>query len=378
MTKINSSLVKIQSLFAMTLAVSFLGGRPAAAQTQVQPRPLPITAMTPDTIADIIAKAAPSVVNIVTSTSVERPRPTPSYREKSDAARRFRHYWGIDTAPSEQEALRITGSGIVLKSNGIILTSLHVIDNADTITVGLKDGRGFDAKIIARDSFSDLAVLKIPAEGLPAAVFGDPSTLRLGDWVVAIGNQFGLGHTATQGIVSGLGREAKGFEKSFGARTGQLRFIQTDAPINPGSSGGPLLNLKGEVIGVNTFIRDDAQNIAFAVPSDIAKAVAEKLLNAGTVAHPYVGIVMKEPNPGQALHGVEITEVSLRSPAAKAGIAAGDVVMALDDKPVLTSDDVSLTVAKHNVGDSIKFKLKRDGVDREVNVRVDSLPSDGT
>lgn len=343
-----------------------------------QPAASTIQVIAPNTIADIVARTVPSVVNIVTSTSVEVPRPVVNSRQRSESSRRFRHYWGIDTPPTEEEALRITGSGVVFKSDGVILTSLHVVENAEAVSVSLKDGRSFDAKILARDPYCDLAVLKIPVSGLQPAVFGNPAQMRLGDWVIAIGNQFGLGHTVTQGIISGLGREAKGFEKSFGARTGQLRFIQTDAPINPGSSGGPLLNLKGEVIGINTFIRDDAQNIAFAVPADIAKGVADKLLSAGAVEHPFVGIVMKETAPGQGQKGVEVTEVKLRSPAAQAGIAPGDLVEALDEKPVFNSDDVSLSVAKHHIGDTIKFKLKRDGVDREVNVQVDSLPSDGT
>jgi S1-C subfamily serine protease len=338
-----------------------------------------LQAIGPDTIADLAAKVSPVVVNIVANTSVGRNRQPAAGRPMTEQAKRMRRYYGIDTAPpSDNDYLKVTGSGVIVRSNGFILTSLHVVENANSVTVTLQDGRSFEGTVVARDRFSDLALVKVSARDLPVADFGNADQVRLGDWVIAIGNQFGLGHTVTQGIISGIGREAKGFEKSFGARTGAVRFLQTDAPINPGSSGGPLLNLKGEVIGINTFIRDDAQNIGFAIPANVAKDVAEKLANGGDIAHPYIGIVMKEQDPTKPRSepGVEVTEVKFRSPAASAGIVPGDVILQIDQAPVDKSDDVSLAVAKCHVGDNIKFKIRHNGAEKEIQVKVDRLPDE--
>ena len=336
----------------------------------------------PDTIADIATAAAPSVVNITANSNVSREqlsRMKTSGHGKDDS-HKVRRYYGIDSLPGgtdSNDTLKVTGSGLIVRSNGYILTSLHVVENANSVTVTLQNGKSYEGTVTARDRFSDLAIVKIAAADLPVAKFGNPDQLRLGDWVVAIGNQFGLGHTVTHGLISGLEREAKGFEKSFGAKTGAVRFIQTDAPINPGSSGGPLLNLKGEVIGVNTFIRDDAQNIGFAVPANIAREVADKLTSAGEIAHPYIGIVMREPlQQGKTPEGVEVTEVRFRSPAASAGIVPGDVIMEVDHRAVSNSDDISLSVAKRRIGDNIKMKVKHNGADKDLDVKVDRLPDD--
>lgn len=330
----------------------------------------------PDTISDIAASSAPAVVNLVANTSVTRAR-GPVRRD--DSNKKLRRYYGMDGSPSnESETLKVTGSGVVVSPNGYILTSLHVVENANSVSVTLQDGRAFDGNIVARDRFSDLALVKVPAVGLQTVKFGNAELLRPGDWVIAIGNQFGLGHTVTHGLVSGIGREAKGFDKSFGARTGAVRFIQTDAPINPGSSGGPLLNLKGEVVGINTFIRDDAQNIGFAIPSNVASEVAEKLARSGSIAHPYIGITMKEP-PGAVSatdSGVEIAEVRFQSPAASAGIMPGDLIVQVDSSPAAKPEDVSTAVSKRNIGDNVKIKVRRNGVDKDFDVKVEPLPDD--
>lgn len=327
----------------------------------------------PDTISDIAMAAAPAVVNIVANSSMVR-RPL-GQRAQPDTTKKLRRYYGIDQGQGEPEVMKVTGSGVVVRADGYILTSLHVVENASSVTVTLQDGRSFEGNITAKDRFSDLAIIKIPASNLPVVTFGNAEKLRLGDWVIAIGNQFGLGHSVTHGLVSGLGREAKGFEKSFGARTGAVRFIQTDAPINPGSSGGPLLNLKGEVVGINTFIRDDAQNIGFAIPSNMAKDVAEKLTNTGEIAHPYIGIVMRETASGSG--GIEVLEVKFRSPASSAGIAPGDVITQVQDQNVYKSDDVSLAVAKCQVGENIKLRVKQqNGQEKDFAVKIERLPDD--
>jgi S1-C subfamily serine protease len=334
----------------------------------------------PDTISDIAKAVAPAVVNLVASQSVARDslgRLRAQARTQPDANKKIRRYYGIDTPPApESETLKVTGSGVILTPDGYILTSLHVVENAGTVNVTLQDGRSFTGNIVAKDRFSDLALLKCNASGLQTVSFGNADSLRPGDWVIAIGNQFGLGHTVTHGLVSGLGREAKGFEKSFGARTGAVRFIQTDAPINPGSSGGPLLNLRGEVIGINTFIRDDAQNIGFAIPANVAKEVADKLIKGGQIAHPYIGITMKDQqvNPGA---GVEVAEVKFRSPAAMAGILPGDVIMLVDGTAASKPEDISTAVSKHKIGELVHVKVQRSAADKEFDVKIEPLPEEG-
>lgn len=333
----------------------------------------------PDTISDIAAAVAPSVVNITANANANSGRGRNAVHVQNDANKKIRRYYGMDTPPpGDNDYLKVTGSGIIINPNGYILTSLHVVESANNVTVTMQDGRTLDGTVTARDRFSDLALVKVNGSNLPTARFGNADELRVGDWVIAIGNQFGLGHTVTQGLISGLGREAKGFEKSFGARTGAVRFIQTDAPINPGSSGGPLLNLRGEVIGINTFIRDDAQNIGFAIPANIARDVADKLANAGAIAHPYIGIVMKEgPDGHSSTPGVEVAEVKFRSPASSAGISPGDVIMQIDQSPVFSPDDVSVAVGKRRIGESLKLKIRHENADKDVDVKIDRLPEEG-
>ncbi len=331
----------------------------------------------PDTISDIAAAVSPSVVNLVANSTVSRDQLSRLHSQGNthvESGRKPRRYYGVDSgAESETENLKVTGSGIVVNSNGYILTSLHVVENAKSVSVTLSDNRTLEGAIIARDGFSDLALIKIPATDLQTVKFGNANLLRTGDWVVAIGNQFGLGHTVTHGLISGLGREAKGFDKSFGARTGAVKFIQTDAPINPGSSGGPLLNLKGEVIGINTFIRDDAQNIGFAIPSNIAQDVAEKLAHTGNIAHPYIGITMKEATDDVG-KCVEVSEVRDGSPAFNAGMAPGDLIVEVDSARTYTAGDVSNAVSKRKIGDNVKIKVRRNGVDKHLEVKVQQLP----
>ncbi len=353
--------------------------------TEVRYPPYRLPPFSPNTIADIVQAVAPQVVNINTTTGMSREqmsRYKTDARSQNESSRQLKKWFGIDMPPTEtSNYMKVTGSGVIVRPDGYILTSLHVVENALKVDVTLKDGRSFNGVVTARDRFSDLAMVKIEAQDLPVVRFGNASELRLGDWVIAIGNQFGLGHTVTQGLVSGLGREAKGFSESFGARTGAVRFIQTDAPINPGSSGGPLINLSGEVVGINTFIRDDAQNIGFAIPSGIAKEVAEKLAGSGMIAHPYIGIVMRDPQ-GDPLKGdtallpdgVEVTEVRTRSPASRAGIEPGDVILEVDLTPVRRSDDVSSAVGKRHIGDSLKLKVKRSGAEQIITIKIDQLP----
>lgn len=375
--------MRAKSFRALTLSIMsviVLSAASAIPAAQAQDRWGGMQFIGPDTISDIASAVAPGVVNLVASQTVNRDslgRLRAQARTQQDANKKLRRYYGIDSAPTpEAETQKVTGSGVIISPDGYILTSLHVVENSADVNITTQDGKSYPGKIVAKDRFSDLALLKVDATSLQPVKFGNAETLRPGDWVIAIGNQFGLGHTVTHGLVSGLGREAKGFEKSFGAKTGAVRFIQTDAPINPGSSGGPLVNLKGEVVGINTFIRDDAQNIGFAIPANVARDVADQLIKAGRIAHPYIGITMKDQQvaPGA---GIEVSEVKFRSPAAIAGILPGDVIVLIDSNAASKPEDISSAVSKHKIGDVVHMKLRRNGADKELDVKIESLPEDG-
>jgi S1-C subfamily serine protease len=334
----------------------------------------------PDTIADIAAAVAPTVVKIDVSvgTMVDaRSRVRPAVPGKGqDAQRRYRY------EPPAQEA-KGTGSGVIIRPEGIILTSNHLLEGADRINVTLGDGRTFQADVLGRDLFSDLAALKIDAQNLPVVKFGSAERMRPGDWVIAVGAPLGLDHTVTMGIISALGREQKSLN-SFGARSGAVRFIQTDAAINPGNSGGPLLNLKGEVIGINTFIHGSAQNIGFSIPAEVAFDVSEKLVRFHSIPHPFIGVIMadlddevrRKAGLAADVTGVLVRSVEPKSPAFLAGMLPGDLIIAVDEKPVARSGDVSEAVRVKDIGDKLNFKVRREGEDKSIKVQVEQLPDE--
>lgn len=363
----------ISLLFALPKAAFPNDEKPADITVKLQGRWGGLTALGPDTLADLAENIAPSVVNIDVS-------PYGQYgRQPQKQSDKFYRYYGVE--PPAQSPARTTGSGVILKPDGIIMTSNHVIERSDRIKVTLHDGRTFLARVLGSDPFSDLAVLKIEANNLPTVRFGTAKTVRPGDWVLAIGSPLGLDHTVTLGIVSALGREAKGLD-SFGARSGAVRFIQTDAAINPGNSGGPLVNLKGEVVGLNTFIRGDAQNIGFAIPSDIVAEVANTLMRQQPIPHSFIGIVMEERDDNELVsdgrkvnQGVEVRTVSPNSPAAKAGLMPGDIITEIEEKQVARPGEVSEIVRKADIGDYLSLIIKRQGQLRTITVKVEQLPS---
>lgn len=337
-----------------------------------------------DTIADLVEQAAPAVVNIVCTSLITRDQITRLHLEqrgREDAVRKLRKHFGLEI-PSDQigNQLRTTGAGVLIRPDGYILTSLHVVQSAENIKVTLKNGKSFEAKVVGKDGFADLAVIKIAAAGLPVVKFGDPDKLRLGQWVIAIGNPYAYENSVSAGLISGLHREAKNFTPAFGARTGVLTFIQTDVPLNPGSSGGPLINLQGEVVGINSFIRDEAQNIGFAIPANTAKRIGEEIVQRGSAPHPYLGVEMRDPDEmptGAALvSGVEVTKVKVPSPANNAGIQVGDLIVEMDSSTVQTPADVSKVVASHSIGDRVSVHVKRAGADKNLNVRIENLPDE--
>lgn len=276
---------------------------------------------------------------------------------------------------------RGAGSGVVIDDKGFILTNNHVVGGADDIKVQFQDGKELPAKIVGTDPRSDLAVISVQNKGyaLKAAPLGDSEKLAVGEWVMAIGNPFGLDHTVTVGVISAKGRSG------IGDRAGNYQdFLQTDASINPGNSGGPLVNLNGEVIGINTAILGPGGNIGigFAVPSDMAKPIARELIASGKVRRPFLGISMQAYTTdmakamGSPEKGALVGQLTPGAPAEKAGVRRGDVIMKVDGKPVLSSRDVQRYVLARRVGDSINLELWRDGKTMTLAAKTAELPGE--
>lgn len=331
--------------------------------------PTQMLSLAENTIADIAEKASDSTVNIDISSKVTVPEVGMPFGS-------FDFFFG--QAPHQPRTFQRkgSGSGVVYRSDGYILTNNHVVGDADDIQVTLnKDKKTYKGRVVGRDSFTDLALVKIEANNLPAAVIGTSSNLRPGDWAIAIGSPLGLDHTVTLGIISALGR-------SLNELNSNVELIQTDAAINPGNSGGPLLNVHGQVIGINTAIRGDAQNIGFAIPIDVAKDVATQLLERGKISRPYLGIYMQELDEKlsrslglpPASKGVVIAKVGEGSPAADAGLQIGDVIEKIDGVTVKTSKEVQTAVRKRKPGDALNFLIRRDNAIQSVSVKIGEYP----
>ena len=267
------------------------------------------------------------------------------------------------------------GSGVIIGREGYVLTNNHVVEGAKEVTVTLADKQEYKARIAGRDSRTDLAVLKIdPRESLTAAAMGDSDQLRVGDWVLAIGNPFGLNNTVTSGIVSAKGRV-------IGAGPYD-DFIQTDAPINPGNSGGPLFNMKGEVVGINTAILSNGQGIGFAIPVNEVKPLVPQLISTGGVTRGYLGVSIQPITPElvkamklENSKGALVAEVVPGSPAEKAGIHQGDVVVAFNNNAVAEPRDLSSMVASTPVGQEANVTVFRDGARKQLSVKIEKLGS---
>lgn len=286
-------------------------------------------------------------------------------------------------SPTEQ--LRGLGSGFILDKSGIILTNAHVVDQADKVTVRLKDGRTYEGTVKGIDEVTDLAVVKINAgSDLPIAPLGSSSSVQVGDWAIAVGNPLGFDNTVTLGIVSTLKRSSA----QVGISDKRLDFIQTDAAINPGNSGGPLLNAEGEVIGINTAIRADAMGIGFAIPIDKAKAIAAQLQKNGKVAHPYLGVQMvtltpqlarqNNTDPNSAIqipevNGVLVIRVVPNSPAATAGMRRGDVILQIDSQTITTAEQLQRVVEDSRLGEAVQVKVQRGNQIQVLSVRTAEL-----
>jgi serine protease Do len=327
-----------------------------------------------NTIADVAETANKSVVNIDTSRSV-MVSDSPLFGMPFGGPMDFFFGGGMGGVqmPRKYES-KAVGSGLIFRQDGFILTNNHVIGNAQTIKVTLADKRVFEGKVVGKDKFTDLAVVKINATGLPVAKLGTSKNLRPGDFVIAIGSAMGLDHTVTLGIVSALNRSVN--------EINQVQLIQTDAAINHGNSGGPLLNIHGEVIGVDEAINPNAQNIGFAIPIDVAKDIAQQLVDHGNIPRAYVGIYMQalEPKIAKALgmsenvKGVLVSRVARQGPADKAGLQQQDIIQKVDGQTVQTGTDIQEIVRKHKPGDKITFVVLRGDKLATIDIKVGELP----
>jgi serine protease Do len=331
--------------------------------------------------APIVKAALPAVVNISTSKVVRaQESPFAPFFDDPFFRRFFEDLWRDIPRERRESSL---GSGVIVSPDGYILTNNHVVEGASDIKVYLSDKREFKARVIGTDPRTDIAVLKIDQKNLPTLVLGDSSKLQVGEFVLAIGNPFGVGETVTMGIVSATGRGIGIIEGGEGYED----FIQTDAAINPGNSGGALINARGELIGVNTAIlsRGSPGNIGigFAVPINLARYVMEQILKSGRVIRGYLGVVIQPVTPALAKalglkepRGALVAEVSPNSPAAKAGIAAEDVIIEFNGEPVADSRSLRVRVAQTPPGTTVKLKLLRGGREREVTATLDELPAE--
>ena len=327
--------------------------------------------------ADLVEKQGPAVVNISTTQTVRGQTAPPGSGGEEDPFYDFFRRFGPPQPPRDYET-RSLGSGFIISPEGYILTNSHVVEAADDITVRLTDKREFKAKVIGSDRRSDVAVLKIDANGLPVVAIGDPAKTRVGQWVVAIGSPFGFENTVTAGIVSAKERTLP--QENF------VPLIQTDVAINPGNSGGPLFNLKGEVIGMNSMIFSRTggfMGLSFAIPIDVAIDVARQLQTTGRVSRGRIGVVIQEVTKELAdsfglskATGALVNSVEKGGPADKAGIQASDVILSFNNKEVINSTELPRVVAATKPGTKVSVQVWRKGERKDLVVVVGETPDE--
>ncbi len=323
----------------------------------------------PNTIADMVELAGPAVVKVDTITEVRTGRNLDPFF--SDPF--FRQFFG-DSMPFNQgpQERRGMGSGFVISEDGYILTNQHVVNGAKEIRITLANGQEtLQARVVGYDYDMDLALLKVEASGLPFLKLGDSDQVRVGEWVIAIGNPYGLDHTVTVGVISAKGRQVTVDDRRFN------NFLQTDASINPGNSGGPLLNLRGEVIGINTAINAQAQGIGFAIPSNTVRGILAELKEKGRVIRPWMGVSLQPLDKELAEYfgvpdtkGAIIAEVMQGSPAARAGLRRGDIIREIDGQEITTPDDVVKIVQSSKIGQRLAMVVHRNKKAQYITVTI--------
>ncbi len=327
---------------------------------------------------DLVDKHGPAVVNVSTTQTIRGNRAFPQFPELDEDDPMFEFFKRfIPRQPGMPRDFqnKSLGSGFIISPDGYILTNAHVVDSADEILVKLTDKREFKAKVIGTDKRTDVALIKIEANGLPAVKMGDPGKLRVGEWVVAIGSPFGFESSVTAGIVSAKGRALP--QENF------VPFIQTDVAINPGNSGGPLFNMKGEVVGINSQIYSRTggyMGVAFAIPIDVAMEVQNQLRTSGRVSRGRIGVVIQELTKELAdsfglakASGALVNSVEKGGPAEKAGVEAGDIILKFDGKAVNASSDLPRIVGATKPGSKVSMQVWRKGTTRDLTVTVGEI-----
>ncbi|HHP7245760.1 MAG TPA: HhoA/HhoB/HtrA family serine endopeptidase [Elainellaceae cyanobacterium] len=326
-------------------------------------------------VVKVVEDVGPSVVRIDTTQTVETQLPD-----------FFGDFFGESGTAPPGRTVRGIGSGFVIDNDGHILTNAHVVDGADRVTVTFSDGSNAEGEVVGADSVTDIAVVQVPADDLLVAELAPSDQVKIGQWAIAIGNPVGLQETVTVGVVGGMDRSGG----DIGIQGKRVGFIQTDAAINPGNSGGPLLNARGEVIGVNTAIIGDTEGIGFAIPIDTAQRIAQQLIEDGQVEHPYIGVqitpltadikqrINESPNSSvqiDADQGVLVVRVQPNSPAARAGIEAGDVIQNINGQTVTEVNEVLDAVEENGVGNEMSIELQRSGETQTVTIQPEPLPT---
>jgi len=368
------------SLLVVAVFHLTLWGKDAPSNIKVSTTPIVRDVKLGTSFAPVVKKAAPSVVNIYSTRTIrEMPMRNP-FRNNPMFRQFFGDQFPDDGQPRSRKEQGL-GSGVIISSDGYILTANHVVNGADEIKVAIADDtkKEFTAKVIGTDPQTDVAVLKIDATGLPAVTLADSDQLEIGDVVLAIGNPFGVGQTVTMGIVSGLGRHY-----GVNGANGYENFIQTDAAINPGNSGGALVDAEGRLIGINTWIATrsgGSEGVGFAVPVNMARRVMERLISGGKVMRGFLGITLQDVNADLAKHfnlpdqsGALVDDVMPNGAAEKAGIKSGDVIIAFNGKPVADGHSLQLTVSESSPGSSATVKVIRNGSPKTINVTLGELP----
>jgi len=340
-----------------------------------------IRSLTPTTFAPVVQKVMPSVVNIFSSRQTKTASRTwESLNDDTLFRRFFGDQWpgGQTLIPRERQE-RSLGSGVIISSDGYIVTNNHVVDGGSDIKVSLSDKREYKARVVGTDSKSDLAVLKIDQTGLPALSFADSSKVQVGDIVLAVGNPFGVGQAVSMGIVSAMGRGGLGIED-------YEDFIQTDAAINPGNSGGALVNAEGRLIGINTAIMSRSggnQGVGFAIPINMARNITDQIMHGGKVSRAFLGVMIQPVTPDLAkafklakTEGALISDLTPNSPAERAGLKAGDVVTRLDDRSVPDSRALQLMIGEMTPGRAVRLTVMRDGFERQQSVTLGEQPGE--